>query len=461
MAISYFGEQENYVLNHLRSKKLRDGYLITTDYGSWAYLNDEEFKQLKNNELKEPLLSLLKEKGIVLNEYNAHNVIIDYRRKYQYLFQGTSLHIVVPTLRCNLECIYCHSMAKSLDAKGYDMDKKTAKKTVDFIFQSPSKAITIEFQGGEPLVNYDIVEYIINYAKEKNKKHDKDLKFSLVSNLTLMNEKILDFLIKEKIGLCTSFDGCKEVHDKNRQEYDKTVFWIKKIKENYNIRVMPLTTKYSLPYYKEIVDEYVKLGLDIIWIKPLNNLGYAKENWKEIGVTAEEFLSFWKKALDYIVKVNEKTFLIENFTRIILRKILTKDCVNFADLQSPCGAAIAQLAYNYDGNIYTCDEGRLFDIFRLGTVNDKYKDLLTSGETAGIVRASINDNPVCEICVYKPYCGLCPVCSYSETDNIITKLPDRRCTILMGMFDYIFEKLLFDNTYREVFFSWLKERKDF
>lgn len=456
MAISYFGSKETCILNHTRLKKLKDGYLITTDYGSWAYLTDEEYEQMKKNDMKEPLAILLKEKGILLNETNMDTIIEDYRKKYSYLFQGTSLHIIIPTLRCNLKCVYCHSKSKPEDAKGYDMDEATAKKTADFIFQTPSKAITIEFQGGEPLLKFDIVKYIVTYAKKLNMKYKKDLKFDLVTNLTLMNDEILDFVMKEKIGLCASLDGCKEVHDKNRQDYDKTVFWIKKIKERYSVRVMPLITKYSLPYYKEIVDEYVKLNLNTIWIKPLNNLGYAKENWDETGITAEEFLSFWKKALDYIIQVNKKTFLRENSITIILRKILKKECYNFADLQSPCGAAISQLAYNYDGTIYPCDEGRLFEIFKLGTVDNKYEDIFASKDTLSIVESSINDNPACERCVYKPYCGLCPVCSYSETHNVITQLPNRRCKILMGMFDHVFEKLLFDEDYRKAFFSWLE-----
>lgn len=459
MSISYFGSQENCISNHTRSKKLKDGHLVTTDYGSWAYLTSEEYRKFRNNDVQEPLLSLLKNKGIMIDTENIANVIKNYRKKCIYLFQGTSLHIVVPTLRCNLKCAYCHSKSKPENSSGYDMNEEVAKKTIDFIFQTPSKAVTIEFQGGEPLLNFKIIKYIIDYAKKLNAEHEKELRFDLVTNLTIMNDEILEFLIKEKIGLCTSLDGCKEVHDKNRQQYDKTVSWIKKIKEHYNIRVMPLVTKHSLPYYKEIVDEYVNLGLNTIWLKPLNNLGYARKNWEEIGISAEEFLTFWKKTLDYIVKLNKKIPLRENSTTIILRKILKKEGDNFTDLQSPCGAAISQLAYNYDGGIYTCDEGRLFDIFKLGTVEDKYKDVLSSKEALSIVKSSMNDNPSCEICAYKPYCGLCPVCSYSETNNIITKIPDRRCDILKGMFDYIFEKLLFDKEYRQVFFGWLEEER--
>ncbi|MBU4502793.1 MAG: SPASM domain-containing protein, partial [Nanoarchaeota archaeon] len=284
-----------------------------------------------------------------------------------------------------------------------------------------------------------------------------DLRFSLVSNLISLNDEMADFLMKERIGLCTSIDGCKIVHDKNRQGHDETANWIRKIKEkNYRINALLLITKHSLSYHKEIVNEYVNLGLDTIWVKALNKLGYAKDNWKEIGLTAEEFLSFWKKSLDYIVEINKNTLLKENSTVIILRKILKKKGSNFADLQSPCGACIAQLAYDYNGDIYTCDEGRQFDIFKVGTVDDKYTEILSSNETKSIVETSINDNPVCETCAYKPYCGLCPVCAYSETNNIITKLPDRRCKILKGQFDYIFEKLIFDENFRKIFFTWIE-----
>lgn len=456
MAISYFGQEESCVLNHTRSKKLRDGFLITTDYGSWVYLTAEEHSQMKRGGIDEPLRSVLMEKGIIVNSSNSEKVISDYRRKYAFLFQGTSLHIVVPTLRCNMKCVYCHAASKRTGENGFDMTEEVAKKTVNFIFQSPSKAITIEFQGGEPLLKFDIVKFIVEYAKELNEKYGKDLRFSLVTNLTLMDDEMLDFLVRENVGICTSLDGPEVVHDKNRQGYQKTVEWIKRIKEKgKEINAMLLVTRNSLPYCKEIIDEYAKLGLETIWLKPVNNLGFAREKWGEIGISADEFLAFWKKGLSYIVEMNKKQRMQENSAAIILKKIIRKDCYNFADMQSPCGAAIAQLAYNYDGGIYTCDEARLFEIFKLGTVDDKYRDLLCSRETSGIVRSSMNDNPVCEVCAYKPYCGVCPVCSYSDTKNIISKLPNRRCLILKGMFNHVFEKLIFDDGYRKAFLGWV------
>jgi len=448
MAISYFGDNNQYVMNHYRSRKINDGYLLTTDYGSWVFLDKKEYDQVSKGDVKGELLETLKEKGLVID--NVDDIVHDYREKCGFLFQGTSLHIVVPTLRCNHKCVYCHAMSRKKDAKNVDMDEETAKKTVDFILQSPSTAITIEFQGGEPLLRFDLIKYIVKYANEQNV--TKDLQYSVVTNLTLMTEEMLEFFQREGIGICTSLDGHAAVHNKNRQDHDKTVHWIKRIKDKYRVNAMLLATKHTLPHHKEIVDEYIKMGLPRIWIKPLNKLGYAKDNWDKIGITSEEYLEFWKKALEYIIK---KKSIKEHYTTIILRKILTKDSVNFTDLQSPCGAAIGQLAYSYDGNIYTCDEGRLYDVFKLGTVDNKYKEIIGSGSTCAIVRASINDNPVCETCAYKPICGLCPVCSYAETGNVISKLPDRRCRILIGMFDHIFDKLINDVEYRNVFMSWI------
>ena len=131
---------------------------------------------------------------------------------------------------------------------------------------------------------------------------------------------------------------------------------------------------------------------------------------------------------------------------------------DYLDLRSPCGAAIGQLVYNYDGAIYTCDEGRMVgnDIFKIGTLNDKYKDVLTSNQTCGIVSASVNDCFICDNCVYKPYCGLCPVCNYFEQGNIIAKIPSTpRCKIYMAMFKYLTEKYFFDEEIKQIFDSWL------
>lgn len=458
----------DYILNHTRIKEFdKEHILLTTDYGSWIVLNSEEFKKLNGGEVKGGLFEKLKEKGIILTEDNIQKVIEAVKDKNFFLFQGPSLHIVVPTLRCNQKCLYCHSKSQPLDAKGYDMDKETAKKVVDFIFQTTSKAITIEFQGGEPLLNFDIVKYIIEYAKKLNKEYKKNLKFDLVTNFTLMDKEKLDYLINERIGICTSLDGPKIVHDKNRPyiggggSYDDIVRWADLIKEenSFDLNALMVTTKYSLKYPKEIIDEYLKHEFRMIQLKQLSRLGYAKGTWEKIGYDADEFLDFWKKALDYIIEVNKKGVVFYEFiTRHILKKILTNSNSTLLDLMSPCGAAIGQLAYAQDGKIYTCDEARMYDLFCLGDVKENtMKEVLTSEQTCDIVASSTNDNLLCDACVWKPYCGVCPVCNYSEQGNLIPKLAlSNRCKIYKGIFEYIFSKLIFNKEASKVFHSWVE-----
>jgi len=199
------------------------------------------------------------------------------------------------------------------------------------------------------------------------------------------------------------------------------------------------------------------LGLEKIQIKPLNKLGNARKSWKEISYTAEEYLDFWRGAIDYIVELNLSGKKIsESITTYILKKILTNEPNVYVDLQSPCGAALNQLAYDHKGNIFTCDEGRQFDLFKLGNVKkDNYNKILTSNGASSIISASTNDCYLCDACVYKPYCGLCPVCCYADTGTLVPNLSmDNRCKIFKGMFDYVFEKLIFSERHKKVFSGW-------
>lgn len=453
--------EKDYILNNIRFKNFNDQILLTNDHGEWIFLNKKIFQNFLNKNLNDNQHDILKKKGFILTKDNIQDIIDKYTLKKSYLYNGTSLHIIVPTLRCDHQCIYCHASKKKHDEKGYDMDKTTAKNTVEMIFQTTSPNLTIEFQGGEPLLNFEIIKFIIKHAKELNKKYKKELKFSLVSNFIYMDDKKLDYFIKEKINLCTSLDGPKIVHDHNRpkETYKNTVKWIKKIKnklkdENIDdiyLGALVTVTKKSLKYPKEIVDEYTNLGFKSIHLRFLNNLGDARGIWKNISYTSEEFIKFWKKAVDYIEKINKenkKNIIIERGKNIFEQKIFSLNDPNFVDIQSPCGAIIGQLLYNYNGDILTCDEGRMIgeDIFKLGNVNDKnisYKKITTSNKACEMISASINDNQFCDKCVYKPYCGICPVLNYSEFDNIIGKITQStRCKIFTAQLDHIFKNIL-------------------
>lgn len=458
-------QMPEYILNNIRMKRFSDKILITTDHGEWIALDKRDYIKLLRYEIDEDIFKLLREKGIIITKDNLNLILDKYRQKYDFLFSGTSLHIILPTLRCNQRCIYCHSSSRSPYEKQYDMDEETAKKCLEFIFQTPANLITIEFQGGDSLLNLKVLKFIVGYAKNLNKGYKKDIRFALVTNLTLMNEEILDFIIKNKVHICTSLDGPKEIHNKNRfyfgggGTYDDVTKWMKKIKEkaNYDVSALMVTTRYSLPYWKEIVDEYVKWGIRSLQIKYINKLGYAAETWSKIGYTTDEFLEFWRKCVDYMIELNKKGIKIkERYVGLILTKILENRDPSFLDFRSPCGTVIGQMAYNYNGDIYSCDEGRTSDIFKLGNVKENtFKEILASPHAHQLISSSINENYLCDVCIYKPYCGICPVMNFVEENTLIPSLPkNSHCKSFKMMFDYVFEKLLFDEGARKIFLNW-------
>ena len=445
----------DYAINNYRTRKIGDKYFVTTDHGSYCILSEDEFKRLHQDNIDKELAERLKEKEIILDETNINEAVRLTKNRNDFLFSGTSLHIIVVTLRCNMNCIYCHASSKSAKEMKYDMDKETARNTVDFIFQSPSRDIRIEFQGGEPMLNWDIVKYINEYAQEKNKQVGKNLKITIVTNFTEMDDDKLDYLIKNEIDICTSLDGPKEVHDYNRpyvggSNYEQVIRGIKKVMAEYKKRniknrkahALVTLTKKSLAYPKEIVDEYMKLGLNDIHLRFLNNLGIAQKAWPKINYDVKEYLDFWKKAVEYIDELKGQGKNIgERMVLLITKKINEEYDPNYLDLRSPCGAAIGQLAYNFNGEIYTCDEARMIgeDLFLIGNVKeDQYKDVVTCKKSCAVVNASINDMYVCNECAYKPYCGICPVCNYAEQGNVIGKITETgRCKIYKAQFDWV------------------------
>lgn len=450
----------------LRFRKLGKKYLLTNDLGDFIFLKEKEFKNFTQSELKKSsaIYKELDKKHFTSESWNCQNcqerMVQRYAQRHEYLNQGPSLHIIVITLRCDHACIYCHASSKSMVRKDLDMTKKTAKKVVDVIFQTISPDIIIEFQGGEPLANFEIVKFIVDYALRKNKKARKKLRFSLVSTLTLLDNKKLNWLYSKRVSICSSLDGPEKLHNKNRpmitgkNGYFLTVQGMKKVENKYKdlgfrLNALVTTTRDSLPFWKEIVDEYVKLGLSFIHLRVLNPFGMAKSLQKVIGYTAEEFLEFYKKSLDYIIKLNIKGVRIKERTAaIIIQKAFTDNDPNFLDLRSPCGAGIGQLAYNYNGDVYTCDEGRMLGqmgdkAFNLGNVYENtYEEIISSPVTKSLCVASTLDGlSGCSDCVYLPYCGVCPIFNYSEEGNIFAQSPNNfRCQINKGILDYLFQK---------------------
>ncbi len=437
--------------------------LLTNPWGDWAAIARDDLATLRSD--PEALRAKLP-KGFFRDTLDAAAMVSRVKEKTRFLSAGPNLHILVVTLRCNQTCVYCHASRAALDQEGFDMTPETARRSVDLAFASTSAGITIEFQGGEPLVNFDVVREVIEYAIEKNKTVGKSLDFTLITNLSLMTDERLDYFISRRVQICTSVDGPKPLHDKQRKlvassAHDAAAYWIKRINARYesmgldpnvyHVEALLTTTRETLKYPREVVDTYAELGCRAIYLRPVDPFGFAAKTGERVGYAVEEFLSFYRAALDRIVELNlSGGHMIERFAGIFLTKVLSDGDPNFLDIRSPCGAGIGQVTYNHDGSIYTCDEGRMLAdsgdrLFQIGHVRDaKYREMMGHPTVRALAIASnLDAQPGCARCVYKPYCGVCPVYNHASQGNLHGRMGDSRwCATHMGILDILFDKLM-------------------
>lgn len=391
-----------------------------------------------------------------------------YRTKKAFLEEFTSLHIIVITLRCNQSCSYCQVSSVNTDKTCYDIKIEDLKKAIEMIMAFPSKNLTIEFQGGEPLLAFDLVKFAIEYVESLNSSLFKNIRFVICSNSIAVNYEVLDYLKVHSVLLSTSLDGPESIHNKHRKHlsndsYQVTVKGILLAKSclgKENVSALMTTTSNSLHYPKLIIDEYRKLGFTNIFLREINPYGLAS-NW-EYAYSTNDFIKFYKKAFNYILELNRigETF-IEDYASIILRKILTPFNSGFVDLQSPSGIINSVLVYNYDGYVYVSDEARMMAEkgdykFRLGHVNDGIIKILKNDLVKEIAKYWSNESlSGCSDCVYNVYCGADPVRNYLKFGEMEGYRPDSDfCTKNKSIIKFLIKKSL-NPEYYKIFQSWL------
>lgn len=448
-------------LNYFNFKQFGDFVLMTNDFGKYVFVSREDFQKILslNVDRESELYNELNKKKMIYDEsdleYSSENKYA-LREIKGYVNAATSLHIFVVTTVCNMSCVYCQAN-NGIECSHLVMDKEMVERAVDIALQSPEQSLCFEFQGGEPLVNFEIIKHIVEYAEIHKGCHE--IAYTVVTNLTLLKDEMLDFFTQHCFGISTSMDGNELVHNNNRPyvdgngTYKKVTDSIERVrKAGLQIGAIETTTRFSLKYPREIVHAYIDMGFESIFIRPLTPLGKAAKSWEKIGYTSEEFIGFYRQALDELIEINKKgRFIKEDHAAILLRRI-RGDFMNYMELRSPCGAGVGQLAYYADGNIFTCDEGRMLhemgqSTFKLGNVYDStYTDLINNSVCKTVCASSILETiPTCCDCVYQPYCGTCPVVNYALDGDVIEKQPrGYKCRVYSGILDYLFSKF-FEN----------------
>jgi His-Xaa-Ser system radical SAM maturase HxsB len=424
-----------YYLLPFRFDRLNGNEILVNEIGDFLIVPDGTAKRIVdkeitiNEELYKNLLS-----GFFICESPIPELIdiiaVRLRTKKAFLNNFTGLHIFVLTLRCNQNCIYCQASSRECNDSVYDMRQDTMVKAIELMFKSPSPTLTMEFQGGEPSLMPELLRFAIETTEQRNIEYSKKITYVLCTNSINLSDELLNICNKYKVLISTSLDGFEILHNHNRGKSDSYTNVIKGIEKARailgfdNVSALMTASEESLKFPKEIIDSYLNSGFHNIFLRALNPYGLASKytDWSEYY---DRFIDFYKKALDYIIELNKSgTFFIEEFTALILRKMLTPFSIGFVDLQSPSGIINSVVVYNYDGYVYASDESRMLaehgdNTFRLGHVNDPYNSLFYGQQAQQIAQIWANETIAgCSDCAFMNYCGADPVRNYSTQGDV-------------------------------------------
>lgn len=201
-----------YIMSLWFSQEKQEKYSVDSFIND-KYINIDSLSELLELCIKENLFRAIKPKTL----YTPHHT-----EKLQYMIDSQCEQLILElTGKCNLRCNYCIYNETYTDNREFnqeDMSIDIAKKAVDYFFEHSSDKMAVTFYGGEPLVKFDLLKWVIEYSLEKNKEFEKEMTFSLTTNLTLMTEVIAEYLTKVPgLSILCSLDGPKEVHNSNRK----------------------------------------------------------------------------------------------------------------------------------------------------------------------------------------------------------------------------------------------------
>lgn len=432
-------------LGFFRWGRIAGRVLLTNDAGEWAFLTEEEFDDLLGGRVADghARFQEFQGKGFIRDGLDLDALATKVSLRNRHVRRGPHVHVVTLTLRRS------EANGEAVDPFDADMTTETAERVVHMALDGPSPAMTFELQGqgGEPLLNFEVLRHLVEFAQSHNKQTTgKTLRFILLSNFTAMTEEIAEWLIANDVLVSTVLDGPAAVHDENRKHlggcpHADVVRWIEFFHRRYSelgrdpkqwhVGGQAITTKRTLEAGRQVVDEYVERGMPAIHLAPLDRSRVDAETWAKLGFTPAEYLDFYRNTLDYVLEQNRRGVdLAEGLAAIIATKILTSDDAGIVDIQSPYGAGTGQIAYNVDGRVFPCDEARIVDamgdsIFELGRVeNLNTLGVVRHPTVRAIAAASLLDaQPMCANCWNKPYCGFSPVRNFIAQGDLFGQRP--------------------------------------
>lgn len=322
---------------------------------------------------------------------------------------------------CNLRCKYCFASEGNYHGQKQLMSEEIGKKAIDFVLKNsgPRHNIEIDLFGGEPLMNFEVVKKIVDYAKKEEKKFNKNIRFTITTNATLLNDENMKYIDENMGNVVLSIDGRKEVNDKIRVRYDGSGTFdtiLPKIKSMVNIRQKGKQYYVRGTFTSENVDFYN----DVIFL--------ADEGFKEISIEPVVL----EKGHPLELKESHLPLIFEEYDKLteeIIKREKEGRGFKFYHFNidvnggpcvykrvSGCGAGHEYVAVTPEGDIYPCHQFVGNDAFIMGNVNDsKLKEDIIELFKNG----TIYNKPKCMDCWARFYCsGGCQANNYNFNGDI-------------------------------------------
>lgn len=358
----------------------------------------------------------LKDAGLLFTEDVYKDVIVDFKKR-KTVVKALCLHIAHD---CNLACKYCFAGEGEYHGDRSLMSYEVGKKALDFLIANSGNRVNLEvdFFGGEPLMNFQVVKDLVAYGRSQEKEHNKKFRFTLTTNGVLLDDDVMEFANKEMANVVLSIDGRKEVHDAMRPtrngkgSYDLIIDKFKKMAElrnqtNYYVR--GTFTHYNTDFSKDVL-HLADLGFKQISMEPVvagPDMDYAITP-EDVPKICEEYDLLAKE----MVK-REREGKGFNFFHFMI-DLSGGPCV-YKRL-SGCGSGTEYLAVTPWGDLYPCHQFVGIEDFKVGNVDEG----ITNTEVVDEFKlCNVYAKPKCRDCFARFYCsGGCAANSYNFHGNL-------------------------------------------
>lgn len=359
--------------------------------------------------------------------------------------------ILVPTLRCNLSCSYCQVSRAEISRPGFDWSEETLQAVLAQIDALDSPRLKIEFQGGEPTLRPDLIRAVIERSERLDQRE-----FVICTNLQSLSDEIIEIFDRPDVYISTSLDGPAATHARQRTGpgTDQFAANLHRILDRYGsdkLSALPTVDPVAPPEIDELIDAYANLGLESIFLRPINYQGFARKRHRDAREQSAAWRDYYARFVKRIIERNwhdRSRVLEETYLSICLRRVFQPGADRHVDLRNPNPLGVDYIVVDYDGTVYPTDEARMLS--RSGVIDLSIGHIAegwASDRFELLNRHSTNQfDPACQRCAYQPFCGRDLVDDIARYGRVDIPRPDTEfCRKHLHIFDLVFELIYSDD----------------